>query len=188
MELLVLGLLATVGIASYALWSRARNGELQAPPQRPPELPAAERTPSTLLPGDVVSHLGTDWLVEGVLSLSEESRGARVSRVTDGSKQRVLVAVPSEPEPALLEVLPLKTDALGETISHAGHSYQLKQRLSGTAVKQGAGFDKRAGQRLTLALYASGALRLLLLAWPDGIEASAGERIPLHLVEILPGR
>jgi hypothetical protein len=188
MELLVLGLLATVGIASYALWSRARTGELQAPPQRAPALPPADRTPATLQIGDVVQHLGTDYVVEGVLMLSEEARGVRMCKLTDGTSTRFICAAPPEPEPALLELSSEPVDGAPESLVHQGHTYQIKVRAAGTAIIQGSGFDKRGGQRLSLALYSAGAQRLAVLTWPDATQAFSGERLPLHLIEILPGK
>src|SRR5262249_7364950 len=59
MELLVLGLVATIGFASYALWSRAQTSG-------GPEggAGAGERSLVNLQVGDVVQHLGSDYLVE----------------------------------------------------------------------------------------------------------------------------
>src|SRR4051812_46655919 len=100
MELLVLGLVASIGFASYAWWSKARAAELSG--TTPPELEAADRTVGTLQVGDIVQHLGTDWLVEGVLTLSEDGHGTRLYRLADGADERFLFAGHAEPEPALL--------------------------------------------------------------------------------------
>jgi hypothetical protein len=48
--------------------------------------------------------------------------------------------------------------------------------------------DRRAGHRVTLAQYAAGAARLLVLHWTDDTDAFVGERVPLHLLDFLPGR
>ena len=84
MELLVLGLVATIGFASYALWSRTQA----AAPEGEGDLKRGERTPSNMQVGDIVQHLGTDFLVEGSLTLAEEDAaagpGPRLYRMVDG--------------------------------------------------------------------------------------------------------
>ena len=74
---MVLGLVATIGFASYALWSKSRQAD-ERPASPPPLLDAPERTPQTLQVGDVVQHLGTDYLVEGALAFSDDGRAARL--------------------------------------------------------------------------------------------------------------
>ena len=59
MELLVLGLVAGIGFASYALWHKARKDEGDAlTAERKRLMPPAERSPTTIQVGDVVQHLG----------------------------------------------------------------------------------------------------------------------------------
>src|SRR3954454_7759805 len=118
MELLVLGLVATIGFASYALWSKTRTTELPAGGE-PPSLEAAERTTTTLQVGDVVQHLGADYLIEGVLTLSDDGSGARLCRLVQGARERFLPAAPAEPDPALLEpVAGLATEGTPTLIEH----------------------------------------------------------------------
>src|SRR5437660_9358829 len=93
MELLVLGLVATIGFASYALWSRSQPGP--ADPRRD------DRTPANMQIGDIVQHLGTDFLVEGSLTLAEEDTagggaGPRLYRIADGGRERYLYVAPGE--------------------------------------------------------------------------------------------
>jgi hypothetical protein len=188
MELLVLGLVATIGFASYALWSKTRTGELPvgAPP---PELDAAERTPATLQVGDVVQHLGADYIIEGVLALSGDVSGAKLYRLVDGANERYLLSAPGEPDPALLEVARgFKLEGTPALVEHDGQSYRLRSRATGAALRSGSVGDRRAGHRVTLAEYAAGAGRLLVLQWSGDTDAFVGERVPLHLLDFLPGR
>jgi hypothetical protein len=188
MELLVLGLVATIGFASYALWSKTRSTELP-PGGDLPELDAGERTPSTLQVGDVVQHLGADYLIEGVLALSDDGAGTRLYRLVDGARERFLLAAPSEADPSLLEAAPgFRVDGTPSLVEHGGQSFQLLVRSSGAALRAGSVGERRVGQRVTLAEYAAGAARLLVLHWNDATDAFVGERVPLHLLEFLPGR
>jgi hypothetical protein len=187
MELLVLGLVATIGFASYALWSRSRAQELEA--DGPPQLDAAERTAATLQVGDVVQHLGADYLIEGVLALSEDGNGARLYRLVDGGRERFLLSAPGDTDPSLLQAVPgLRLEGTPSLVEHAGQSYQLRNRATGAALRSGSVGERRVGHRVTLAEYAAGAGRLLFLQWTDETDAFVGERVPLHLLEFLPGR
>jgi hypothetical protein len=188
MELLVLGLVATIGFASYALWHKTRTADL--PPSVPPhELDAAERTPATLQVGDVVQHLGSDYLIEGVLALSDDVNGAKLYRLVDGPTERYLLSAPGEPDPSMLEIAPnFKLEGTPSLIEHGGQSYQLRSRATGAALRSGSVGDRRAGHRVTLAEYGAGAGRLLILQWTDDTDAFVGERVPLHLLDFLPGR
>ena len=186
MELLVLGLVATIGFASYALWSKARADETPTPPL--PELESHERTLQTLQVSDVVEHLGGDWLVEGVLQLSEEGRAARLYRLADGAAERYLFAAGDEGDPLWLEKTAISVEGTPETLLYAGDTYSLKTRASGAVVRAGTVGDRRGGERLTVVEYAAGASRLLLLAWTDRGEVFAGERASAHLFDLLPGK
>jgi hypothetical protein len=186
----VLGLVATLGVASWALWSRARNARLEAPDHRPPELPAAERNATSVLPGDIVQHLGSDWLVEGVLTISEEQRGARLARLVDGARERFLFSAPADPDPALLEPAKVAVDGQPDALVLSGQTYLLKLRSNGTAQRQGTfgSGPRKSGDRLSFAFYSAGAQRVLLVAWGDQNDAFTGERVPAHLLEYLPGK
>jgi hypothetical protein len=188
MELLVLGLVATIGFASYALWTKTRTADL--PPSAPtPELDSAERTPATLQVGDVVQHLGSDYIIEGVLALSDDVNGAKLYRLVDGANERYLLSAPGEPDPSMLEVATgFKLEGTPALVEHGGQSFQLRTRATGAALRSGTVGDRRTGHRVTLAQYAAGAARLLVLQWTDDTDAFVGERVPLHLLDFLPGR
>ena len=87
---ILLGLMASIGLASYALWSKSRPGELPEGPRGAPlALEAAERTCATLEPGDIVQRLGTDWLVRARSDLPSAG-GQRLYRLSDGNAERFL--------------------------------------------------------------------------------------------------
>jgi hypothetical protein len=182
MELLVLGLVATIGFASYALWSRAHQTE------HTPLLDAPERTVGTLQVGDVVQHLGTDWLVEGVMTFSADGRGARLYRLADGAVVRFLYAEPGDSEPSLLESRPqIAVDGLPEILLCDGCTFHLRSRATAGVVRAGA-FDRRAGERVGVAQYCAGMARMLVLHWSDRIDTFVGERVGTNLLELLPGK
>jgi hypothetical protein len=190
MELILLGLVASIGFASYALWSRARGNELRGAQKPVAELESGERTPTTLQINDVVQHLGTDWIVEGILSLSEDGRNTRLYALTDGSEARFLFASAAEPDPVLLRAAPeLRIEGTPDTLTAEGHAFALKVRGTVAAKRLGAILPSRRGDnRVTFGDYASGTSRLLVLQWGSEIDAFVGEPVPLHLLELLPAR
>jgi hypothetical protein len=200
MEFLVLGLVAGIGFASYALWSQLRE-EQGAPPKRNDEgkdepkapralPPPAERTPMTIQVGDVVQHLGTDYLVEGVLTLSEEGRGARLYRMMDGAAERYLYVEPPPAEPLLLQRVGGEAPA-GEPdeLVHGERTYRVRRRALVAAIGVGSFGDQPVKDRARLLLYGGAAgARLLILDWAGRGELYAGERVLAHALELLPGR
>jgi hypothetical protein len=186
MELLLLGLVAGLGFVSYSWWSKGRAGEAL-----PPALPARERTLATLQVGDVVQHLGTDWLVEGVLTLSAAGKPAQLYRLQDGAEVRFLftgIERGSEGA-ALLRPAPEAT-GLGtpERLEVGGHAYHQTARASAAVLRAGSVGARRAGKRVEVASYAAGLSRVVLLAWDDEVEAFQGEQAPESDFELLPGR
>lgn len=183
MELVVFGLMAGIGFASWAWWARSR-----AAAAAPPRLAAPERTLATLEPGDIVEHLGTDWLVEGTLALADERRSTRLYRLTDGAVERFLFTTPAEADPALLERIDLEIGAAPERLEHQGARFSRSSRASGAVTRAGSFSRKGSGERAIVVAYAAGEKRLVLLEWIDRTEAFLGERVPAHLLELLPGK
>jgi hypothetical protein len=195
MELLLLGMVAGIGFASFALWQRARREEDQAAAQRRKRLEApAERTPTTIQVGDVVQHLGSDYVVEGVLTLSEDGRGARLYRMFDDGGERFLYAKQGHAEPLLLRPAPELTLAdLGgtppETLQHGHASFRQTARVQASVIRVGQLGGRKTAERVHLYEYAGpGPERLLLLDWGERVEAFAGEKVATHSLEILPSR
>jgi hypothetical protein len=187
MELLVLGLVATIGFASYALWSRARASD-----EGPRQLPRAteERTAANLQVGDVLQHLGIDWMVEGVLTFSEEDTGpgARLCRLSDGGRERYLFVVGGELH--LVDEATLSVDGPpSDSLEHDGRHYRVRRVVRALALRVGTVGERRAGGRVTLRVYAgAGTDRLILVEWSDHLDGFVGERVADHLFEVLPGK
>lgn len=192
MELIVLGLVATIGVASYALWSKARAEAPPSGPLAPKSNDAAERTPSTLQVGDVVSHLGTDWVVEGVLALSEDGRAekprGRLMRLADGGAERFLWSSSSESDPAFVAPAPLAVEGVPAVVQHAGQTFRLTARATVGALRSGAVGPGHAAEHVGLAEYAAGPSRLVVLDWGADSETYVGERVNQQQLELLPAR
>jgi hypothetical protein len=182
MELLVLGLVATIGFASYALWSRAQT----APTDK---LLPGERTPANVQVGDVVQHLGSDYLVEGSLTLAEEDAGGtapRLHRLVDGARERYLYVAA---EMLLLDETTVTDATLGDALEHERQHFLVREKVRATALRSGQVGTRRLGGKVVVRLYAAGAVaRLLVLEWPDHLDAFQGERVSANLIEVLPGK
>ena len=197
MELLVLGLVAGIGFASYALWHKARKDEgdtLAA--ERKRLMAPAERSPTTIQVGDVVQHLGSDFLVEGVVTFSEDGRGARLYRLFDDAGERFLFAKAGANDVLLLQPTALALDPGApagaeppESLTHHGGAYRQSARAQASAIRVGQLGARKHGDRVRIFEYAGpGPARLLVVDWGDKLEAFAGERVLGSTLEILPAR
>lgn len=191
MELLVLGLVAGIGFASYALWNKARKDEGDVLAGERKRLAAAiDRSPTTIQVGDVVQHLGSDFLVEGVITLSEDGRGARLYRMFEDSGERFLYAKTGGGDPLLLApaVVTVEGDP-PETLVHGGASYRQTSRVQASAIRVGQLGTRKHSDRVRVFEYAGpGPARLLIVDWGERLEAFAGEKIVAAALEILPAR
>jgi hypothetical protein len=191
MELLVLGLVAGIGFASYALWHKARRDEGDAlAAERKRLMAPAERSPTTIQVGDVVQHLGSDFLVEGVVTFSEDGRGARLYRLFDDGGERFLYAKAGGSDPLLLAPATVTVDGdPPESLQHAGGAYRQTARAQASAIRVGQLGTRKHGDRVRVFEYAGpGPARLLVVDWGDKLEAFAGERILASSLDILPAR
>ena len=203
MELIVFGMMAGLFFASYALWRRARtptrdDAPPKLPPRQVPQLPSGERTLHTIQVDDVVTHLATDYIVEGVVTLDEDGEVTRLYRMADGSTVRWLGARPGSDDPLLLEEAPeLALDAAGpEELAHTGQTYRLVKRGAVKATHAGNIGAGRTADRARLYEYAGpGAARVIAVAWGAAApstdaraDAFRGERLSAASIDILPGR
>ncbi len=189
MEVLILGLVAGIGFASYALLRRGRPR--RKPPSRSLPARTEERTPATIQVGDVVDHLGTDYLVEGVLTLSEEGRGARLYRMVDGASEMFLYAPAGGGDPLLLKAAP-ETELVGQPpklLEHDGESYRLRTTAKASAIGIGALGRLLIKDRVNALEYTGvGGARILVLKWNGRADLFAGEPVSSGLLEIFPGK
>lgn len=195
MELFVLGIVAGLSFLSYALWKRARSeglDEALEAERAAARLASAEPSLHSLRPGDIVSHLGTDYLVEGVLSLDDAGCVTRLYRIADGAAVRWLAVRPGSAPPLVLEEvsgLSLGGDlSAPDELVHSGTAYRLANRSSARVDQNGAVGLRPTPEHAWLYEYVtSGARRLLALAWSGHAETFAGEPVPARTLELLPG-
>lgn len=192
--LIVLALLASFTLLSLAMLSRDR-AEPVRPLPRPPGrlmLPGASAPLLSLRPGDVVSHLGVDYLVEGVLSLDDDGKVTRLVRLADGARVRWLAVRPGLDELLLLEAVPALLEAgagssAPERLEHQGAPYRLSARALSRVARSGALGALPEVERAWVWEYAgAGTLRLLALGWGDRLDAFAGSAVARSLIEVLP--
>jgi hypothetical protein len=191
MELLVLGLVAGIGFASYALWHKARKDEGETlAAERKRLMAPVERSPTTIQVGDVGQHLGSDFLVEGIVTFSEDGRGARLYRLFDDGGERFLYAKAGGSDPLLLAPTTVTVDGdPPESLQHAGGAYRQTARAQASAIRVGQLGTRKHGDRVRVFEYAGpGPARLLVVDWGDKLEAFAGERILASSLDILPAR
>jgi hypothetical protein len=199
-ELIVLGVVASLCFASYALWRRAHP---VAPQARGPLSLAegpTERTVHTLQPGDVVSYLGQDYIVDGVLTLNDDGQVTRLYRMADGAQVRWLGARPGDGGALYLEEAPeLALDASGpDALIERERPYRLVARGGAQVTRAGAlasspsspsASTERPPERVRVYEYAdAGTARVLALAWSDRVDAYRGEKLPPGALELLPGK
>ena len=203
--LILLGLIASLSLISYSLWKRARGQPpdealLAGPTQL--RLPGAEPSLSSLGPGDVVSHLGTDHLVEGVLRLDDDGRLTCLYRMTDGTRVRWLAVRAGADEPLVCDAVPGLIDPDGlaghggslpgqstpEQLFHQGAPYRLASRAMVRVERVGAVGVLPPADRAWLCEYAgAGVRRIVALIWRDRVETFAGEPVARSMIEVLPG-
>lgn len=195
MELVVLGLVAGIGFASYALWHKARKDEVDLTAERKRLMapPGEDRSPTTIQIGDVVQHLGSDFLVEGIVTFSEDGRGARLYRLFGDGGERFLYAKAGGSDPLLLSPAALGAEPSAgeppESLQHAGGAYRQTSRAHASAIRVGQLGARKHGDRVRLFEYAGpGPARLLVVDWGDQLEAFGGERVLASALEILPAR
>lgn len=196
MALIAIGVVAGLSFLSYAVWRRGggkrRDEELTGERTRL-QLAAAEPTLHSLRPGDVVSHLGVDYLVEGAVTLDEDGKVTRLYRMADGARVRWLAVRAGLDEPLVLEgvdglLAHATAHAAPEQLLHRGTAYRLSARSLARAAQTGQVGTLPVTDRAWVWEYAgAGAQRILAVGWGDRMEALVGEPVAATLLEVLPG-
>lgn len=209
MEIIVFGVVAAVSFLSYSLWRRSRAEGLTdalVEERAARGLTAGEPSLAALRLGDIVSHLTTDYVVEGVVSLDDEGRITRLYRLADASQVRWLGVRPGVAEPLFLSEMPAFGVSLEasapEQLSHGGAPYRLTTRASARVNQSGSGLPTTATATSTVTTAAAvaplerawlyeyagiGARRILAIAGRGRTDAFEGESVPIAMLDILPG-
>jgi hypothetical protein len=181
-------MVAGIGVASLVLWQKERTqkGPLAEEPR------SQERTLKTLRLGDVVQHLGKDYLVEGKLTYNEDGFIWHEYMLVDRTDVRWL-AVEQDDRliVALYQQVPATDLLLGasppETVSYQGIQYRLDERGSANMTRQGE-VGQRNAERCRYFDYVGQGGRLLSVEyWGETPEVCVGEEIREASLEILPG-
>jgi Domain of unknown function (DUF4178) len=144
-----------------------------------------------LRPQDVISHLGRDFVVEGILTYKLGSKSYRLAYAADGEDVCWVEPLMDELDDRVLlfrEVkdLPLTTPP-PPTIHYKGSSYV--PRLSGKAVVdvEGTVPDRAPGACELWRYRAGGDIFVQLEKWSARTVALAGESVHKDMVQVFPG-
>ena len=196
MELIVIGVVAGLSFLSYALWKRSRGeglDEALTAERAQLRLASAEPSLASLRPGDVVTHLGVDYIVEGAITLDDDGKVTRLYRIADAGRVRWLAVRPGVDEPLVLDVVSGLVEspaaqATPEHLTHQGAPYRLAARAMARVGQTGQVGSIPTADRAWVCEYAgAGARRILALGWGERTDTFAGEPIARHMLEILPG-
>ena len=191
MELLVLGLVAGIGFASYALWHKARKDEGHAlTAERKRLMAPAPNARRHVIRGRRRTAPRLRLPRRRRVTFSEDGRGARLYRLFDDGGERFLYAKAGGTDPLLLAPTTLVVEGEPpENIQHAGGAYRQTARAQASAIRVGQLGARKHGDRVRIFEYAGpGPARLLVVDWGDKLEAFAGERVLGSALEILPAR
>jgi hypothetical protein len=155
-----------------------------------------EPNPMKMQVRDVVSHLGRDYLVEGVVTYRVNGKQFQLVRAVDGKDagQDVLWVEPTRGDSddrvlVLKEIQDLEMAVPPpESIQYGDFTYL--QRLTGTATVEISGaVPERSPGRAQLWRYrAAGDLFLHIESGLGGVWTAAGESVHRGMIEILPGK
>ena len=192
MEIIVLGVVAGLSFLSYSLWKRSRSEGLKdalLEERQQQRLASAEPNLHALRPGDVVTHLTTDYVIEGVLTLDDDGRVTRLYKMADAGRIRWLGVRAGVDEPLFLdEVKGLPIDGSApDQLTWDGSPYRLSARASARVGLSGSIGERATAERVWLYDYAGvGTRRIVAVGWSDHSAAFAGEPVSRTLLEILP--
>ena len=190
---LILALLIGGGCVALGSWAiRRKQAEATA---AAPSSARQARSLADLLPRDVVSHDGVDWVVSGVASLTEAADHWVEARLSDGGKDAWLVVSSGDPDAALMgqKVGDLVAgDSPSESLEYDGEVYkrechgaaQVAAVEGDVAAVYAASGDIECGYWL---YRRPGAARVWLRRVGDRWSCFAGARVARHLIGFLPG-
>jgi len=182
----LLGLTAGASVAVVRWFSR--RGQLRQ--VRDDATRLIERTPYDLKVGDVIQHVGEDFVVDGNLVVAGEGRTLRLHQATESTRPRYLFAKEARTELWWLdEGIPVAIGPLvTETVELLGKSWRLQSISTGAATFIGTipeAVSSAARMRMIELVTADE----VLLIVDDGNRGLAfrGSAHPAHQFEFLPG-
>lgn len=186
---LILGIIAViaVGVVVYVV---TQNKKALKGSDNNKQLPSKHRTIFDLQIGDIVQHMGIDWVVEGRLKYSVGSYYWYEYLLQDNEK----IAWLSVEEDDVVEVSLLEptnqldiSDIPPQELNFGGDIYKLED--SGIARMTRTGNTmQRSSEKCEYFDYEGDEKRVLSVEiWNGGIEVSVGERINPRSLTILPG-
>ena len=141
---------------------------------------------------DVVSHLGRDYLVDGVVTYNLNGKRFQLARAVDGNDVLWIEPLRDDSDDRLLVLKELRDLEMSipppESIFYRGHTYL--QRLAGKATVEVAGTvpERSPGTIQVWRYRAAGDLFLQIDAGPSETWMAAGESVHRGMIEILPGK
>ncbi len=182
-----IGAIAIVGVT---LVVRQRQGKLLVGILRQPELPSLHRTVFSLQIGDIVQHLGADWVVEGQLTFSDQGYIWMEYMLQDGEQVRWL-SVEEDDRVEVCWMEPVTDLEISGTpphqITYAAAVYTLNESGTASMTRVGTTLNKQA-QRCRYYDYSGDRdQRLSVEDWNGDIEVSAGKQIRPSSLTLLPG-
>ncbi|BAZ39230.1 hypothetical protein NIES4101_51820 [Calothrix sp. NIES-4101] len=192
MNLLLFGIIATIAIGAVIYFVIQQQPRLKGQDHK--QLAAKQRNPSectifNLEIGDIIQHLGIDWVVEGKLTYKVDAYSWFEYLLQDDEK----IAWLSVEEDDIVEVSLLEpTNQLDVSIppqelNFAGDIYKLED--SGTARMTRTGLTmRRTAEKCEYFDYQGSDKKVLSIEiWDGDIEVTIGEKISPRSLTILPG-
>jgi len=146
----------------------------------------------TINPRDILSYLGRDYVVEGVLSYQLPGRSFRLARVVDGDVVLWVELLTDEADDRLLVLQEVRDVAIGtpppQSIAYRNSTFV--QRFSGNAKLSVAGIVAGRTEPSTdvWRYRAAGDLYLQIETSPNGHIALYGESVHKGMIDVLPGK
>lgn len=188
-------ILAALAVAAAGSAVAALRGRRAArPAAAPAPSPHRQITDGDLLPGDVVQHLGADYLVEGVTAFAPTDQGRPVLVVawlTDGSRERqLLIDLEARPRCTLAERRDAG-DQFGEApavLEERGRELRLARRAALRFRCTGEVRDLPRAGACELGIYnGPGQLKAAMALHPAGAVLLAGPAVTEAALTLLPG-
>jgi hypothetical protein len=189
---LILALLIGGGCVALGAWAIRRK---QSEARTETAAAAANRTLADLVPQDVITHDGIDWMVAGVASLSEGAEHWIEGRLEDAAREGWIVVNASDPDKVLFGE---RVDDLvvgenpSESLDHRGDVFKLERhgQAQVVAVEGDVARVYAASGDIDCRYWyyqRPGDARIWIRHVGAGRHHFAGRRVARHLVGFLPG-